>query len=159
MRDGIAEVVGVPRAVREAFSRRRAEIEAALEERGSSGAARGGGGGARHPARQGRRCGRGARSRSGARVRAELGFGREELRARDRAGATARRGTRIASDVWREPGRPAGLTRRSATFSRRDVIQALCEAGVGVATRRTLEAAADAFLRSDARGGADPGRR
>ncbi len=37
VRGGIAEVVGVPRAVREAFSRRRAEIEAALEERGTSG--------------------------------------------------------------------------------------------------------------------------
>src|SRR5215210_8608793 len=36
VRGGIAEVLGVPRAVREAFSRRRAEIEAALEGRGSS---------------------------------------------------------------------------------------------------------------------------
>src|SRR5215213_3893233 len=38
VRDGISEVVGVPAAVRKAFSRRRADIEAALEDRGSSGA-------------------------------------------------------------------------------------------------------------------------
>ena len=38
VRKGIAEVVGVPRAVMKAFSRRRAEIDAALEARGTSGA-------------------------------------------------------------------------------------------------------------------------
>jgi conjugative relaxase-like TrwC/TraI family protein len=37
VRGGIGEVVGVPRAVREAFSRRRVEIEAALEGRGTDG--------------------------------------------------------------------------------------------------------------------------
>jgi conjugative relaxase-like TrwC/TraI family protein len=38
VRRGIAEVVGVPRDVMRAFSRRRAEIDAALAERGTSGA-------------------------------------------------------------------------------------------------------------------------
>src|SRR4051812_30074588 len=38
VRRGIAEVVGVPRDVMRAFSRRRAEIETALAERGTSGA-------------------------------------------------------------------------------------------------------------------------
>ena len=38
VRRGIAEVVGVPRSVMRAFSRRRAEIDAALAERGTSGA-------------------------------------------------------------------------------------------------------------------------
>ena len=34
VRDGIGEVVGVPAAVRKAFSRRRSDIEAALGEPG-----------------------------------------------------------------------------------------------------------------------------
>src|SRR4051794_41582565 len=38
VRRGIAEVAGVPRSVMRAFSRRRAEIDAALAERGTSGA-------------------------------------------------------------------------------------------------------------------------
>ncbi len=38
VRRGIAEVVGVPRPVMRAFSRRRAEIDAALAERGTTGA-------------------------------------------------------------------------------------------------------------------------
>ena len=37
VRSGIAEIVGVPRPVLRAFSRRRADIEAALQERGTSG--------------------------------------------------------------------------------------------------------------------------
>ena len=37
VRNGIAELVGVPKPVLRAFSRRRAEIEAALAERGTSG--------------------------------------------------------------------------------------------------------------------------
>ena len=41
VRNGIAELAGVPKPVLRAFSRRRAEIEAALAERGTSGAARG----------------------------------------------------------------------------------------------------------------------
>ena len=37
VRNGIAELVGVPKPVLRAFSRRRAEIQAALAERGTSG--------------------------------------------------------------------------------------------------------------------------
>ena len=39
MRNGIAEIAGVPPPVLRAFSRRRADIEAELERRGASGAA------------------------------------------------------------------------------------------------------------------------
>ena len=39
VRNGLADVAGVPRSVLRAFSRRRAEIEAELERRGASGAA------------------------------------------------------------------------------------------------------------------------
>ena len=55
VRGGIAEVLGVPRAVREAFSRRRAEIEAALEGRGTLERPRSRGGGAGDPPEEGRR--------------------------------------------------------------------------------------------------------
>jgi conjugative relaxase-like TrwC/TraI family protein len=48
VRDGIGEVVGVPVSMRKAFSRRRADIEAALDDRGTSGRGPHGGGGARH---------------------------------------------------------------------------------------------------------------
>ncbi len=53
MRKGIAEVVGVRRRVLVGFSRRRAEIEAALDRARHVGRAGGGGGGAGHPAAEG----------------------------------------------------------------------------------------------------------
>src|SRR5918998_1370023 len=94
VRDGIAEVVGVPAAVRKAFSRRRADIEAALEDRGSSGA---------RAAEAAALATRRIKDRSvevdslvsGWRARArELGFGPEEMRAVIGRTATRYRGTR-----------------------------------------------------------------
>lgn len=151
VRDGIAEVVGVPAAVRKAFSRRRADIEAALEDRGSSGA---------RAAEAAALATRRAKDRSveaetlvsGWRARArEIGFGPKDVRAVIGRTATRHRGTRTVDTTWRTLAGPAGLTRRRATFSRRDVIQALSELASADVTgeSRSLEAAADAFLRSE----------
>ena len=147
VRGGIGEVVGVPRAVREAFSRRRVEIEAALEGRGTEGPR------AAEAAALATRRKKDVSQRPEDLVRewraraAELGFGREELgRVMGRPLGRAA----LGSDrelAFEDLAGPQGLTRSRATFCRRDVIQALCEAGLG-GDARTIEAAADAFLRS-----------
>ena len=53
VRNGIADIAGVPPTVLRAFSRRRADIEAELERRGAIERRRGAGRGAADPARQG----------------------------------------------------------------------------------------------------------
>ena len=127
VRNGIADLVGVPKPVLQAFSRRRAEIQAALAERGTSGprAAEA----AALATRQAKRELVGFddlafewRARA-----AELGLepgdlqrllGRVEPRQLDAARWDA---------VFDELASPCGLTHRASTFSRRDVIQALSE--------------------------------
>jgi conjugative relaxase-like TrwC/TraI family protein len=146
---GIAELAGVPKRVREAFSRRRVEIDAALEMHGTSGARA-----AEAAALATRRAKRhdinptmlvgGWRSRA-----AEVGFAREDL---ERLLGRAR--VRSARPDWHaildELAGPMGLTRRSSTFTHRDVVQALCEAvrpDVAI-DAESIAAAADAFLAS-----------
>ena len=149
VRHGIAEVVGVPRPVMRAFSRRRAEIDAALAERGTSGP------------RAAEAAALATRRAKDPRVIAEelvaewreraaaLGFGRRELelvtgRHRLPEPMDAREWD-VAAD-WLAG--PLGLTRRAATFTRADVLQALCEAlppGAQM-TVAELERGADRFL-------------
>ena len=76
-----------------------------------------------------------------------MGFGRAEMSRL--IGRRVRREAVYADreDIFEQLAGPLGLTRSRATFCRRDVIQALCEAGFG-GDARTIEAAADAFLRS-----------
>ena len=151
VRNGIADVAGVPPAVLRAFSRRRVEIEAELARRGTRSAAA-----AQVATLETRR-------RKDYRVTPEqlvpewrqraasLGLGPERVRALvGRASARAldpvieeRAAARLAA--------PDGLTHRRSTFTRRDVIQRLCEelpAGAAV-TAAELEDAADRFLRSE----------
>jgi conjugative relaxase-like TrwC/TraI family protein len=151
VRKGIAEVAGVPRPVRDAFSRRRVEIEAAMTSRGSSGA---------HAAEAAALSTRRAKNR---RVKVDelasewratasrLGFGPEEIeRLLGRVRSVAPRQSRWDALKDRLAG-PIGLTRARSTFSRRDVIQALCEglpAGASI-DAATLERVADEFLGSD----------
>ena len=150
VRKGIAEIVGVPRAVLKAFSRRRADIEASLAERGTSGA------------RAAEAAALATRRAKDPRVRAEdlvvewrsraaaLGFGREELARVVGRGRSRRRQAATWETVVRQLAGPLGLPRESSAFSRGDVIQALCEVlpvGGGLDTE-TLEAAADRFLGS-----------
>ena len=151
MRKGIAEVVGVRRRVLVGFSRRRAEIEAALAERGTSGAR------AAEAAALATRSPKSGTPSLDELVRewraraAELGLGRDELElivGRARSVAVDEAGWRR---VYRQLEAPHGLTHRKATFTRAEVIQAICEqlpagARVDVAA---IEAAADRFLASE----------
>ena len=150
VRDGIAEVDGVPRHVMRAFSRRRAEIEAALLERGASGPR------AAEAAALASRRAKGRhvepdRMIDGWRQRADaLGFdgGRlRELLGRSRLTALD---APALSKIEHDIGGPEGLTRQQASFTRRDVLRGICErvpAGAPVTSAR-LERAADAFLGS-----------
>jgi hypothetical protein len=153
VRDGIAELAGVPRHVLRAFSRRRADIEAALEDRGTSGprAAEAAALATRRPKDRAMTAERLAgewRERA-----TEIGFGPSEL---ERVTGTERDPPRQASAerAWERAfellGSPIGLTRSRSTFDRRDVIQALCEHLPVAETfdARTLEQAADRFLAS-----------
>ena len=129
VRRGIAEVVGVPRAVHAGVQ------PAARGDRRGAGRARdvrgagGGGGGARDAAGEGPARRRPTCSSTSGDARAEeLGFGQPELervvgRARER---------RVDEQDWARSRErlagPNGLTRRAATFGRGEVLQALCEA-------------------------------
>lgn len=150
VRQGIAELAGVPKPVLRAFSRRRAQIEAALEERGTSSprAAEAAALATRSAKDRGVDAGElvaGWRSRAAA-----LGFERgdlERLLGRVRA-------QQLDAAAWERVfdalAAPTGLTWRSSTFARRDVVQAVCErlpTGAAV-DGRALQAAADRFLAS-----------
>ena len=151
VRNGIADIVGVPSGVLRAFSRRRAQIEDELERRGT-------------------------RSPAAAQVAALETRRRKDHRVssqqlvpewRDRAAALGLTSEGInqllgraavpAFDAAMEEriaerlGSAGGLTRQRSTFTRRDVIQAFCaELPTGTdATTEQIEAAADRFLRSD----------
>jgi conjugative relaxase-like TrwC/TraI family protein len=149
VRNGIADVEGVPVDVLQAFSRRRAEVEAELERRGESSSAA-----ARMATLATRR-----RKDYGVvpeqliaewRERAErLGFGRHRVRA-----VLGRVSDRAKDPEWmatfRRLASSEGLTHRRATFARRDVLQGLCETvPPGVASVPELEAAVDRFLSSE----------
>jgi conjugative relaxase-like TrwC/TraI family protein len=149
VRQGIAEVVGVPKPVIRAFSRRRAEIEAALAERGTSGA-RAAEAAALATRRPKDRAQAAERLANEWRTKAEsLGFGPDDL------AQLLGRG-RIRGDSWDEQrvterlAGPNGLTERRSTFTRRDVIQGLGELlpSSAAVDAVTLEAMADRFLES-----------
>ena len=145
VRNGIADIDGVPSEVLRAFSRRRAEVKAELERRGESTAAA-----ARIATLATRR-----RKDYGVvpeqlvtewRERAErLGFDRDALRA-----LLSRRSERRPVEwarVYRGLVSASGLTLRRATFARRDLLQAMCDAVPPASvTVAQLEDAADHFL-------------
>jgi conjugative relaxase-like TrwC/TraI family protein len=151
VRDGIAEVAGVPKPVTRAFSRRRVDIEAELARHGTSGAR------AAEAAALATRQAKDRRTDIATltvswRARAEeLGFGLPEL---SRTLGRRRRG-RVLAEADRERlfdalAAPTGLTRQQATFSRGGVIQALCERlpADHAIDAGSLEALADRFLAS-----------
>jgi hypothetical protein len=151
VRNGIADVEGVPKDVLRAFSRRRAEIEAELLRRGESSAT------------AARMATLSTRQRKDYGVvpaqlvdqwrdrAAQLGFDRASLRA-----VLGRRSAEELPPVeWERVfirlAAPSGLTKRRSTFAPRDVLQALCEvvpAGSDVSVR-DFEAACEEFLESD----------
>ena len=151
VRNGIADLVGVPKPVLRAFSRRRAEIQAALAERGTSGP---------RAAEAAALATRQAKQSeltidelvADWRARAvELGLDHGSVeRLLGRVARSARSTTAVWQRIFAELASPTGLTRRASTFSRRDVFQALCErlpAGAPV-DARAIEAATDRFLAS-----------
>jgi hypothetical protein len=150
VRDGIAEVDGVPGEVMRVFSRRRVQIEAALAERGTDGAR------AAEAAALATRRGKGAavgvealeaewRQRA-----AEVDFRVDDVyRLLGRASARGLEAPTLAALRHELAGR-RGLTQRRSSFGRRDVLLELCErlpVGVTV-TARELEGAADDLLAS-----------
>ena len=150
VRKGIAELVGVPKPVLRAFSRRRAEIEAALEARGTSSprAAEA----AALATRRAKRDGIGAAELvAGWRDRAaELGWDRGDLERLLGRVQTVEIDAVSWERLFDALAAPSGLTRDASTFTRRNVIQALCELAPPGARvdARALEAAADRFLAS-----------
>lgn len=150
VRNGIADIAGVPPAVLRAFSRRRAEIAAELERRGASSAA------AAQVATLHTRRAKNYRVTPEQLVpewrerAAGLGLTWEVIRdLGERTPSKALRDVDVEAIADRLAG-PHGLTERRSTFTRRDVLQAWCELlppGVDL-TLAGIEELADAFLRS-----------
>jgi conjugative relaxase-like TrwC/TraI family protein len=148
VRNGYADLDGVPADLRQAFSRRRAKIETALEERGLSrpSAARV----ATLDTRPAKAAvdGEGLRDQWTARA-AELGFDPAAVV----AATIGRRGpgSLDAAEVEGLLDRlasPGGLTRRKASFARRDIVQAICSGlrpGAEV-TGENIEQLSEAFM-------------
>ena len=148
VRRGAAEVEGVPSQVIRAFSKRRAEIEARLAERGehTASAAQV----ATLDTRAAKDYGVGAeRLRDGWRAKADrLGFGATEL------GRTLRRKVGRVSTPPVDPladklTSPEGLTRDASSFCRRDVLQAVCQEVQNGAPLGRVEELADEVITSD----------
>jgi len=151
VRNGIAEIAGVPAAVLRAFSRRRVEIEAAMERRGVQGA------------RAARVAALDTRRAKDYAVTPDQLVGEWRERAAT-LGLTCERVVALLGRGELQHATPAeleaasrvlagadGLTAQRSSFTRREVIQALCERLPVGASVADLEAAANAFL-------AKPGR-
>ena len=151
MRNGIADVAGVPPAVLRAFSRGGVEIEAETEAPRHV-LARGGQAAALETRRAKDRlvdpCGS---CRSGGRAPRRLGLDEERLRSLLKAAAWFRLSGGDRAGSLRCSAAPHGLTKRWSTFSRRDVMRAWCEAlpAGATVTSESIAALADAFLASE----------
>jgi conjugative relaxase-like TrwC/TraI family protein len=147
--NGAADIVGVPQPVLRAFSRRRAEIERTMAERGE------------HSAKAAQVAALDTRQAK------DYGVGAESLRERwrDQASRLGFEWERITELTGRAGGHeltpidleaavahlasPQGLTRDRASFTRRDVIQAWCDRLPDGATVAVAEGLADEFLDSE----------
>jgi len=146
VRRGIAEIAGIPKPVLRAFSRRRVEIEAEMERRGTSGARASEAAALATRCRKDRAIGPEQLAEEWRERAAELGFSPDRL-----SSVLGRARGRDVTVDWEQLfdvlGSPAGLTQSQSSFDRRDVVQALCERlPVGAVTEaRLLEEAADRF--------------
>jgi conjugative relaxase-like TrwC/TraI family protein len=150
VRDGIAEIEGVPTGTTRAFSRRRNEIETELAARGA----------------EGPRAAEAAALATRRGKTPSLDARALQLQWRERAAAYGFTAVDLARSCRLSPSRPLdavrlaalrselagrrGLTYRRSNFGRRDVLLELCErlpAGTAV-TAQELETAADEFLAS-----------
>lgn len=147
VRNGAAEIQGIPRAAINEFSRRRAEIEIRLEQRGEQSARA-----AQVATLDTRRAkDHGVRPEGlqpeWERRAADVGLTRKELKqVLGRSWANYRP---LSSGLTDELFGPDGLTRDASSFTVREVIQALCERrGPGVSAAQ-IEKEANELLESD----------
>ena len=147
VRNGTAEIEGIPRSAITEFSRRRAEIEIRMEQRGE------------HSAKAAQVATLDTRRAKDHKVRPEglqpewerraegVGLTRKDLRnVLDRTQETRRR---LSPALAEELFGPDGLTRDASSFTVREVIQALCERrGTGVSAAQ-IEKEAEHLLDSD----------
>jgi conjugative relaxase-like TrwC/TraI family protein len=145
VRNGTAELAGIPRTVLEHFSARHSEIAELVAARGARGLAAVGA--AQRQTRDRKPVIAREVAQADWRARAaEHGLGREEIAGLlERAPADLpdeRRRTEIVAAL----AGPAGLTERQSTFARREVLRALAEAHPQGAPADWLEALADGFL-------------
>ena len=146
VRNGIADVDGVPAALLRTFSKRRAQIEVRLGELGFSSPRA-----AEVATLDTRR--RKTHSLEGGILRprwrdeaAALGFGPTEYAEVFRRSGGVQVTAEVEEQIGRVPSSPVGLTRQVSTFDRRDVLQAICDrlpSGVPVST---VEGVADRYL-------------
>lgn len=148
VRNGIAELAGVPASVREHFSRRHAEIVDEALARGYVSAR--GIDLVQRESRDRKRVVSRERAASEWRARAaEQGLGVRELAALLRGPRAAPTpAERALDDARARMLGPAGLTQRVSAFTRREVIQALADAHSDGAADGVLESRADEFLAS-----------
>lgn len=147
VRNGTAEIEGIPRAVINEFSRRRAEIEIRMEQRGEQSAR------AAQVATLDTRRAKDHRVRPDGlqpewERRAEgVGLTRKDLR---RVLGRSRVAYRpLSSGLADELFGPDGLTRDASSFTVREVIQALCERRGPGASAAQIEKEANELLESD----------
>ncbi len=146
---GTADIEGIPRAVIEHFSQRRAELLELMAERGEH-SARAAQVATLETRRRKQRNVPIERLRDEWRARAaEHGLNRFRLRTLLKRGRYRDLIEAEDGDVVGKLEGPEGLTREHSTFSRREVVQAFAEAARRGARVRDIEAQADAFLARD----------
>lgn len=146
VRNGIAELAAVPDVVREHFSQRHAEIVEEALARGLA-SARGIAVVQRETRDRKRVVSRERAVGEWCARAAEQGFGVREITAMTQRAQRARRRQDVDLDsAEKRMLSPAGLTKRSAGFLRRDVIQALADVHPAGAAPGVLEALADEFI-------------
>jgi conjugative relaxase-like TrwC/TraI family protein len=149
--NGVAELSGIPPPLLEAFSKRRQQIKQRMRERGE------------HSAKSAQTAAldtRGAKERGVSqetllgrwRGQAEaLGFTARDLEAL-LGRATSQPAAALDQDqLLADLAAPEGLTRQASTFSRRDVLQAICERLPTGAELNEIERLTDRLLRVDER--------